>query len=186
MLRSQYFLFASIAVLLTIMGIILAQNIALNEQIQSTDESNQKLQHILNNYTDTFGDVSFSQDIPTSSWKLETSAFVASSLDELTPVNIIKANEQYSVTATVTRPSGIADYPPLLGYVMYVQVLDQNDNRIAGSWHQDEIQVNQDISAGTYWMPTNVGTYTIEVFAWQSFAGTPHAEPLQIDVTVVD
>ena len=183
----QYLLFISMAILITSIGLILAQNIVLNEQIQSINANSQKLQHVLNNYTDTFGDVSFDQnDVSTSNWKLEAKAFIATSLDELTPITDVKINERYSVTGIAARPSGISDYPPLLGYVMYVQVLNSNDEKIAGSWYQGEIRVNQEIAAGTYWVPTDVGTYTIEVFVWQSFTGTPHAEPARININVTD
>lgn len=177
-----------IGILITIFsistGFVLNENVNLTRQIQETNSDNQKLESILRNYTDTFGNVSFDQDIPKSAWKIESKVFVTSALDELTPVSMVKVAESYSITATITRPSGIADYPPLLGYVMYIEVQDQNENRIVGSWHQDTIRVNQTTSGGTYWSPKNIGNYTIEVFVWSSFGGTPLAELTTINVDV--
>jgi hypothetical protein len=163
-----------------------AQNILLNEQIQMTIKNNNQLQSALKNYTDTFGNISFEQDIRKSPWTLETKTFVASAVQELIPIDAVKVGEQYSVTATVTRPTGIADYPPLLGYVMYVQVHDSDDKWVVGSWHNDVIMVNQTKFVGTYWSPETAGNYTVEVFAWQSFTGTPHAEATRINVEVVE
>jgi len=158
----------------------------LNKTFQEAKKSLDELINLKLRPTDFAQKVDdITQNIQKSPWKIETKSFVASSLDELTPTNIVKVDEQYSITATITRPSGIADYPPLLYYVMYIQVLDQNGDRVTGSWHQDTIRVNQTASAGTYWSPTNIGNYTVEVFVWASFGGTPLAEPTKINVDVV-
>lgn len=119
-------------------------------------------------------------------WKLKTEAFVATSLKELTPIDTVKVGGQYSATAILTKPPGWSDQHPELGYVMYVQVLDPNGDRIAGSWHNGIIKINQTISGGAYWSPKDVGNYTIEVFAWQSFTGNPHADVTRTHVEVTE
>ena len=163
------------------------QNNLLNEQMQLTTKNNTQLQHALNNYTQTFGVATFESELKRCDcWRLETKAFVASAVQELIPIDAVKVGERYSVTASVTRPDSVADYPPLLGYVMYVQVLDPDDRWVAGSWHDDVIIVNQTKFVGTYWSPETVGNYTVEVFAWQSFTGTSHAEATRTNVEVVD
>lgn len=119
-------------------------------------------------------------------WKLKSETFVAIPSHELNPIDAVNVDGRYSATAILTKPHGMSDQHPSLGYVMYVQVLDPNGDTIAGSWHHGTIQTNQTISAGTYWSPKDVGKHTLEVFVWQSFTGTPHADVSRHTVEVTE
>ena len=167
-----------------------AQNILLNEQIQLTTKNNTELQSSLDNYTNIFGKTVFDDNDGDyrSINTLETKAFIASAVTEFVPVDVIKVGKAYSATVTVSRPGGIADYPPLTGYVLHTGIRKQNeDNRIAGSWYQDNIRVNETINSGLYWSPQNAGNYTLEVFTWAHLAqGPTKAEAVRINFEVVE
>lgn len=187
-IRSSFFIIVTISIIAT--TILYAQNLNLNEEIQTVNENNKRLQSSIDNYTSIFGKTVFDdndgdyQSINT----LETKAFIASAVTEFVPVDVIKVGEPYSATVTVSRPGGIADYPPLTGYVLHTQIRKQNeDNSIAGSWYQDTIRVNETINSGLYWSPQSAGNYTLEVFTWTHLAqGPTKAEAVRINFEVVE
>lgn len=180
----------AVAMLVVASASLYTQNTILNEQIQMTAKNNTQLQFVLDNYVNIFGKTVFDdndgnyQSINT----LETKAFIASSVDEFTPVDIVQVGKQYSATATVSRPSGVADYPPLVGYALHVQIKKQGEeDRIAGAWYENTVRVNETIDSGLYWSPQSAGNYTLEVFTWSYLAGgATKAEPVRINFEVVE
>lgn len=119
MFQSKHFLLIPIAILVTITGILLIQNVNLAQKLQTANEDKQILEETVDNYTDVFGKVQFEEKenhYPGINI-LRTKGFIAAALEELEPVvdeagGVLEVGKPYSATATVSRPVGVADYPP--------------------------------------------------------------------------
>ncbi|MDE1841156.1 MAG: hypothetical protein KGI09_04665 [Thaumarchaeota archaeon] len=108
---------------------------------------------------------------------LSNARIVDSTGKVLSKVNV---NQQIQVVSDVTNQQK-RDQP----FAYLVQIQDNNGITISLSWITGSMTPGQTLSLGQSWLPSTAGTYTAQIFVWQSIS-SPNALapslPLQIRV----
>src|SRR2546422_6410262 len=84
-------------------------------------------------------------------------------------INKVSANQQVQIVSDVINKQS-RDQP----FAYLVQIQDSNGITLSLSWIGGTLSPNQAISLGQSWMPRTAGTYTAQIFVWQSI-GNPNA-----------
>jgi hypothetical protein len=92
----------------------------------------------------------------------------------------INTNQQIQVSADVTNKQGTPQ-----SFVYIVQILNQNKVSLKLTWISASLNPQQTLSPAISWATENPGTYTAEIYVWDSIkdasALTP---PIEIKITV--
>ncbi|MDH2908182.1 MAG: hypothetical protein PXX83_08825, partial [Candidatus Nitrosotalea sp.] len=92
----------------------------------------------------------------------------------------INVNQQIQVVSDVTNQQN-KDQP----FAYLVQIQDSNGITVSLSWITGSMAPGQTLNLGQSWLPITAGTYTAQIFVWQSIS-SPNALspslPLQIQV----
>ncbi len=92
----------------------------------------------------------------------------------------VHVNQQIQVVSDVTNQQN-KDQP----FAYLVQIQDNNGITVSLSWITGSMEPGQTLNLGQSWLPTAAGTYTAQIFVWQSIS-SPNALspslPLQIQV----
>lgn len=92
----------------------------------------------------------------------------------------VPVNKQVQITADVNNGQD-RDQP----FAYIVQVKDQNDVVVQLSWLTGTLTSGQSLNPAQSWTPTTPGSYTAEIFVWNSITN-PDAlsPPLTMNITV--
>ena len=72
-------------------------------------------------------------------------------------------------------------------FAYIVQIHNENDIVVSLSWLTGSLSPYQTFSPAQSWTPTEAGTYTVQIFVWESVdSPTPLSRPLLLTVNVVD
>ena len=95
--------------------------------------------------------------------------------------DMLSVDEQVMVVADLSNGQ---DRNQNFAYI--VQIRDENDSVISLSWLTGSLTLGQKFSPALSWTPIATGSYTIEIFVWESLAN-PDAlsAPLLLTVEVV-
>jgi len=96
-------------------------------------------------------------------------------------INKVSVNQQVQIISDVINKQN--RYQP---FAYLVQIQDNNGITLSLSWISGTLSPNQALSLGQSWMPSTAGTYTAQIFVWQSIANPNALSPpliLQIPVT---
>ncbi len=92
----------------------------------------------------------------------------------------VRVNQQVQVVSDVTNQQ-TKDQP----FAYLVQIQDNNGITVSLSWITGSMAPGQTLNLGQSWLPTTPGTYTAQIFVWQSIS-SPNALapslPIQIQV----
>ncbi len=96
--------------------------------------------------------------------------------------NTIQVDNQVMIVADLTNGQ---DRNQKFAYI--VQILNENDIVVSLSWLTGSLSPRQTFSPAQSWTPTQAGTYTVQIFVWESVDNpTPLSHPLLLTVDVVD
>lgn len=92
----------------------------------------------------------------------------------------VKVNQQIQIVSDVTNQE-TKDQP----FAYLVQIQDNNGITVSLSWITGSMTSRQTLNLGQSWLPTSAGTYTAQIFVWQSIA-EPNAlsPPLALQIQV--
>ncbi len=92
----------------------------------------------------------------------------------------VKVNQQIQIVSDVTNQES-KDQP----FAYLVQIQDNNGITVSLSWITGSMTPRQTLNLGQSWLPTSAGTYTAQIFVWQSIA-EPNAlsPPLALQIQV--
>ena len=92
----------------------------------------------------------------------------------------VKVNQQIQIVSDVTNQEN-KDQP----FAYLVQIQDSNGITVSLSWITGSMTPRQTLDLGQSWLPTSTGTYTAQIFVWQSIA-EPNAlsPPLALQIQV--
>lgn len=92
----------------------------------------------------------------------------------------VKVNQQIQIVSDVTNQEN-KDQP----FAYLVQIQDSNGITVSLSWITGAMTPKQTLNLGQSWLPDTAGTYTAQIFAWQSIAN-PNAlsPPLSLQIQV--
>ncbi|TBR08872.1 MAG: hypothetical protein EPO62_05780 [Candidatus Nitrosotenuis sp.] len=89
-------------------------------------------------------------------------ARLVNAFGETTPENI-NTNQQVQISADITNKQDKNQE-----FVCIVQVLDQNNVPVKLAWIQASLQPQQTFSSAISWVTDKPGTYTAQIFLWDS------------------
>jgi hypothetical protein len=96
--------------------------------------------------------------------------------------NTIQVDNQVMIVADLTNGQ---DRNQKFAYI--IQILNENDIVVSLSWLTGSLSAYQTFSPAQSWTPTQAGTYTVQIFVWESVDNpTPLSHPLLLPVNVVD
>lgn len=96
--------------------------------------------------------------------------------------NTIEVDNQVMIVADLSNGQ---DRNQKFAYI--VQILNENDIVVSLSWLTGSLSAYQTFSPAQSWTPTQAGTYTVQIFVWESVDNpTPLSHPLLLTVSVVD
>ncbi|MGI0003574.1 MAG: hypothetical protein ACRD91_05095 [Nitrosopumilaceae archaeon] len=96
--------------------------------------------------------------------------------------NTIQVDNQVMIVADLSNGQ---DRDQKFAYI--VQIHNENDIVVSLSWLTGSLSPYQTFSPAQSWTPTQVGTYTVQIFVWESVdSPTPLSRPLLLTVNVVD
>ncbi|MDE1811759.1 MAG: hypothetical protein KGH86_05705 [Thaumarchaeota archaeon] len=84
-------------------------------------------------------------------------------------LNQVRVNQQIQVVSDVTNQQ-TRDQP----FAYLVQIQDSNGITVSLSWITGSMAPGQTLNLGQSWLPTTAGTYTAQIFVWQSIS-SPNA-----------
>jgi len=92
----------------------------------------------------------------------------------------VRVNQQIQIVADITNQEN-KDQP----FAYLVQIQDNNGITVSLSWITGEMIPKQTLNLGQSWQPTAAGTYTAQIFVWQSIT-SPNAlsPPLSLQIPV--
>ena len=96
--------------------------------------------------------------------------------------NTIQVNNQVMIVADLSNGQ---DRDQKFAYI--VQIHDENDIVVSLSWLTGNLSPYQTFSPAQSWTPTQAGTYTVQIFVWESVdSPTPLSHPLLLTVNVAE
>lgn len=96
--------------------------------------------------------------------------------------NTIQVDNQVMIVADLSNGQ---DRDQKFAYI--VQIHNENDIVVSLSWLTGSLSPYQTFSPAQSWTPTEAGTYTVQIFVWESVDNpTPLSRPLLLTVNVVD
>jgi len=96
--------------------------------------------------------------------------------------NTIQVDNQVMIVADLSNGQ---DRDQKFAYI--VQIHNENDIVVSLSWLTGSLSPYQTFSPAQSWTPTEAGTYTVQIFVWESIdIPTPLSRPLLLTVNVVD
>jgi len=96
--------------------------------------------------------------------------------------NTIQVDNQVMIVADLSNGQ---DRDQRFAYI--VQIHNENDIVVSLSWLTGSLSPYQTFSPAQSWTPTQAGTYTVQIFVWESVdSPTPLSRPLFLTVNVVD
>jgi len=95
-------------------------------------------------------------------------------------VDKVNVNQQIQIVSNVTNQEN-KDQP----FAYLVQIQDSNGITVSLSWITGSMTPKQTLNLGQSWLPQSAGTYTAQIFVWQSIAN-PNAlsPPLSLQIPV--
>jgi len=95
-------------------------------------------------------------------------------------VGKVNVNQQIQIVSNVTNQEN-KDQP----FAYLVQIQDSNGITVSLSWITGSMTPKQTLNLGQSWLPQSAGTYTAQIFVWQSIAN-PNAlsPPLSLQIPV--
>ncbi|MGI0074349.1 MAG: hypothetical protein ACREA5_00235 [Nitrosotalea sp.] len=84
----------------------------------------------------------------------------------------VHVNQQIQVVSDVTNQQN-KDQP----FAYLVQIQDSNGITVSLSWITGSMTPGQTLNLGQSWLPTTVGTYTAQIFVWQSISSPDALSP---------
>jgi hypothetical protein len=96
-------------------------------------------------------------------------------------LNKVTLNQQVQIASDLTNKQN-KDQP----FAYLVQIQDSNGITISLSWITGSLSQNQSLTLSQSWTPTVTGTYTAQIFVWQSITEPDALSPpltLQIPVS---
>lgn len=171
-MKKVYIAFA-IGIFVTTIVILLLQNSALQQQINSVNNT-MNTNPILNEYEKQFGNITVGYGVP--SMPLDGKIYVVegTALTTDTQANdsyTVKMNHTYLVEAHLARMDDVK--PSLIYYVCHIQVLNSTDYLVESGWGDMVLIPKHDSSnCALQWIPTKPGNYTAQAFASEDEIGT--------------
>lgn len=96
--------------------------------------------------------------------------------------NTIQVDNQVMIVADLSNGQ---DRDQKFAYI--VQIHNKNDIVVSLSWLTGNLSPYQTFSPAQSWTPTQAGTYTVQIFVWESVdSPTPLSRPLLLTVNVVE
>lgn len=96
--------------------------------------------------------------------------------------NTIQVDNQVMIVADLSNGQ---DRDQKFAYI--VQIHNENDIVVSLSWLTGNLSPYQTFSPAQSWTPTHTGTYTVQIFVWESVdSPTPLSRPLLLTVNVVE
>ena len=96
--------------------------------------------------------------------------------------NTIQVDNQVMIVADLSNGQ---DRDQKFAYI--VQIHNENDIVVSLSWLTGNLSPYQTFSPAQSWTPTQAGTYTVQIFVWESVdSPTPLSRPLLLTVNVVE
>ena len=96
--------------------------------------------------------------------------------------NTIQVDNQVMIVADLSNGQ---DRDQKFAYI--VQIHNENDIVVSLSWLTGNLSPYQTFSPAQSWTPTRAGTYTVQIFVWESVdSPTPLSRPLLLTVNVVE
>ena len=96
--------------------------------------------------------------------------------------NTVQVDNQVMIVADLSNGQ---DRDQKFAYI--VQIHNENDIVVSLSWLTGSLSPYQTFSPAQSWTPTEAGTYTVQIFVWESVdSPTPLSRPLLLTVNVVD
>ena len=96
--------------------------------------------------------------------------------------NTIQVDNQVMIVADLSNGQ---DRDQKFAYI--VQIHDENDIVVSLSWLTGNLSPYQTFSPAQSWTPTQAGTYTVQIFVWESVdSPTPLSRPLLLTVNVAE
>jgi hypothetical protein len=87
-------------------------------------------------------------------------------------LNKVSVNQQIQVVSDVTNQQN-KDQP----FAYLVQIQDNNGITVSLSWITGSMAPGQTLNLGQSWLPTAAGTYTAQIFVWQSISSPDALSP---------
>lgn len=94
-------------------------------------------------------------------------------------VDLLNVNQQVQITADIKN---LQDTNQKFTYI--VQIKDDNDIVVSLAWISGSLSSKQVLSPAISWTPHNQGTFTAEIYAWESFSNQ-YALARQADITII-
>src|SRR3989338_2635221 len=96
--------------------------------------------------------------------------------------NTIQVDNQVMIVADLSNGQ---DRNQKFAYI--VQIHNENDIVVSLSWLTGNLSPYQTFSPAQSWTPTQAGTYTVQIFVWESVdSPTPLSRPLLLTVNVAE
>jgi hypothetical protein len=96
--------------------------------------------------------------------------------------NTIQVDNQVMIVADLSNGQ---DRDQKFAYI--VQIHDENDIVVSLSWLTGNLSPYQTFSPAQSWTPIQAGTYTVQIFVWESVdSPTPLSRPLLLTVNVAE
>ena len=96
--------------------------------------------------------------------------------------NTIRVDNQVMIVADLSNGQ---DRDQKFAYI--VQIHNENNIVVSLSWLTGKLSPYQTFSPAQSWIPTEAGTYTVQIFVWESVDNpTPLSRPLLLMVNVVE
>ena len=96
--------------------------------------------------------------------------------------NTIQVDNQVMIVADLSNGQ---DRDQKFAYI--VQIHNENDIVVSLSWLTGMLSPYQTFSPAQSWIPTQTGTYTVQIFVWESVDNpTPLSRPLLLTVNVAE
>ena len=96
--------------------------------------------------------------------------------------NTIQVDNQVMIVADLSNGQ---DRDQKFAYI--VQIHNENDIVVSLSWLTGNLSPYQTFSPAQSWTPTQAGTYTVQIFVWESVdSPTPLSRPLLLTVNVAE
>ena len=96
--------------------------------------------------------------------------------------NTIQVDNQVMIVADLSNGQ---DRDQKFAYI--VQIHNENDIVVSLSWLTGSLSPYQTFSPAQSWTPTQAGTYTVQIFVWESVdSPTPLSRPLLLTVNVAE